>query len=72
MSRNQKYLVPDLRDAKTMQESIKRVRYLLMERGSNTKRRNSNIKDGSIIEDRAFGNFDTQWPKTSKNYENSD
>jgi thiazole synthase ThiGH ThiG subunit len=45
ISRNQKYLVPDLKDVKTMQESIKRVRQLLMERCSKTKRQNSNSND---------------------------
>ena len=46
ISNNKKYLVPDLNDQKTMTESIKRVREMLMERLQKSKRgSSSSVRD---------------------------
>lgn len=37
MSTNKKYMTPDLSDSKTMEESIKRVRSMLMEKYKSKK-----------------------------------
>ena len=44
ISKNKKYTVPDLSDDRTMKESIKRVRELLMERTSKVNQKNSPLK----------------------------
>jgi hypothetical protein len=42
VSTNKKYTIPDLKDDRTMQESMKRVRELLIERTSKTTKRARN------------------------------
>jgi hypothetical protein len=44
ISKNKKYTVPDLNDDRTMKESIKRVRELLIERTSKMNQKNSPLK----------------------------
>ena len=54
ISKNKKYTVPDLNDDRTMKESIKRVRELLMERTSKVNQKNSPLKRNNASMDNSI------------------